>query len=444
MLLRLLYESLRRGGRRKLLAATSVALGVLASTALVEVLLASGDRLAAELASYGANLEVLPATGEGGTFEAAHLAALREIFWTNNVVAFAPLLDLRVGLAVSGGAAGAEAAPAAVPAVVAPVVGTWFDVALPDGFRTGLPRVRPALTVDGRWPRDLLPATASVADAAPAEVALGRRLAERLGVVAGDRLTATLAGERRVLTVVGVVAGGGPEEERAFAPLAAVQALAGRPGAARSGSAADGLPGGPVTRAEVFALTNPEAANLRDPATMTPEEYDRWYCTPYPSSVAHQIGEAVPGARAGVVTGITRATRDLLGRLRRVLLAVAAVCLVGAALGVAAVMTATVLERRLEAGLLVALGAESWRVALFFLAEAVLLGLGGGLAGGVAGLAAGRVLGEVVFGVAVPWAPVLLPAAATAGIALGLAGAAAPVARLFRLRPALTLRRATA
>ena len=52
---------------------------------------------------------------------------------------------------------------------------------------------------------------------------------------------------------------------------------------------------------------------------MTPEEYDAWYCTAYPSSIAHQIGEAVPQARASVVYGVTGATADVLGRLRRVL-----------------------------------------------------------------------------------------------------------------------------
>ena len=46
---RLLLESLRRGTRRKLLAVSAVALGTLGATALGEVMLASGDRLAAEI-----------------------------------------------------------------------------------------------------------------------------------------------------------------------------------------------------------------------------------------------------------------------------------------------------------------------------------------------------------------------------------------------------------
>lgn len=428
MFLRLLTESVRRGARRRLLAASAVALGVLASTALVEVLLASGDRMAAELASYGANIEVRPAE-PGGTFDAASLTAVRGIFWRNNVVAMAPLVELNAAFTAAGGAASAAADPVEPAAtVVAPLVGTWFDVAFDDGWTTGLAKVRPTLSVAGRWPRD-----------GAGELVLGRRLAARLGAAAGDELDVALAGRRQRLRVVGVVASGDDEEERAFAPLAAVHALTGRPAAADGG-----VPGGAVTRAEVFALTNPELGNRKDPDTMTPAEYDRWYCTAYPSSVARQIDEALPAATAGVVTRVTAASRELLGRLRNVVLAVAAVALLGAILGVTAVMTATVLERRLEAGLLVALGAESWKVAAFFLTEAALLGAGGGLLGGLAGLALGRPLGQAVFDVAVPWVPVLLPAAVMAGVAIAVAGSAPPVLRLFRGRPALQLKRATA
>jgi putative ABC transport system permease protein len=413
---RLLTESLRRGARRRVLAAATVAVGILASTALVEVLLASGDRLAAELGAYGANIEVRAAGGDG-TFDAAELTAVRRIFWRNNVVAMAPLVELD-----------AELAGAAAPPLVAPLVGTWFDVAFEDGWSTGLPAVRPTLEIDGRWPAD-----------GTREVALGRRLAARLGAAPGGEVAVRLAGREARFAVVGVVASGGGEEERAFAPLAAVHALTGR-----AAGDAGAVPGGAVTRAEVFALTNPELANRKPVEAMTPEEYDRWYCIAYPSSVAHQIDEALPGAAAAVVPRITTASRDLLGRLRGVVLAVAAVALLGAILGVTAVMTATVLERRLEAGLMLALGAEGWRVAGFFLTEAALLGLAGGLLGGLAGLVLGRPLGQAVFGVAVPWAPVLLPLAAAAGVILAVAGSAPPVLRLFSGRPALQLKRATA
>jgi putative ABC transport system permease protein len=408
---RLLLESLRRGTRRKLLAVSAVALGTLGATALAEVMLASGDRLAAEMGSYGANLEVVPAR-DGETLPVADLAAVRKIFWRNNIVAIAPFRSLRV-----------RWAPGEPREVVAPLVGTWFDHALEPDWKTGLPRTRPTLKVDGRWPRE---------DAdGPAEVVLGRRLAERLGRRSGDELQARLGDHGETLRVVGVLTSGGDEDEQAFAPLAAVQRLGGDPDR--------------FTRAEIFALTTPEKRNTRpDPSRMSAPEYEAWYCTAYPSSIAFQLNNALPAARTSVVSGVTAATADVLGRLRGVLGALAAVALLGAAVGVTAAMTATVLERRLEAGLMVAIGAPRARVVFFFLSEAALLGLLGGVAGGALGLAAGRMLGSGVLGVAVPWLPVLLPFAALLGLLLAVLASLAPVVRALERYPADILKRATA
>jgi len=457
MYTRLLLESLRRGTRRKLLAVTAVALGTLGATALGEVLLASGDRLAAELASYGANLELAPGPGRQ-TLAVASLPAVRRIFWRNNVVALAPFYPLRLevsaeGLAGSEGgaaergataaAAGAGRASGAAPApVIAEVVGTWFHYPLERGWRTGLPATRPTLRVSGRWPHDegeprLPPPDRGAAERqdlavppAGAEAVLGRRLAARLHLGVGGRLRAAL-GERAIrLAVTGIVSSGGDEDDQAFVPLAAVGRLAGLPGR--------------FVRAEIFAQTNPESGNVRDPRSMTPRQYEAWYCTAYPSSVAFQLRQALPEAEVRVVHGVTAATADVLGKLHGVLLALAAVALVGAAVGVTAAMTATVLERRLEAGLMVAIGAARRRVVVFFLLEAALLGGFGGLLGGGLGLAAGRLLGTGALGVEVPWKPVLLPFAVLLGVIVAVLASAPPVTRALGRYPAALLKRATA
>jgi putative ABC transport system permease protein len=405
MYTRLLVESLRRGTRRKLLAVSSVALGILGVTALAEVMLASGDRLAVELGSYGANLEMVPVR-EGETLPVADLAKVRRIFWRNNIVALAPFLSLRVRLEPDD--------------AVAPLVGTWFDHALEPGWRTGLPRTRPTLRLEGRWPAE-----------GAAEAVLGRRLAARLALRLGGELRASLGSRHESLRIVGVVTSGGEEDDQAFAPIGAVQRLADQ--AER------------FTRAEIFALTSPESRNTRpDPARMSAEEYEAWYCTAYPSSIAYQLNRALPRARTSVVSKVTQATADVLGKLRWVLAALAAVALAGAAVGVTAAMTATVLERRLEAGLLVALGAARGRVVLFFLSEAALLGVLGGLAGGAAGLGAGRLLGSGILGATIPWMPVLLPFALLLGLAVAVLASAAPVARALERYPADILKRATA
>jgi len=414
MYLRMVRASLIRDPRRKVVAFAAVALGVLAATALTAVLVSSGDRLAAEMGAYGANLEVLPAEGRE-VFEASELGKIRKVFWRHNILAFAPELPLRAKLAARDGNDGREPRSR-----VAPLVGTWFDVAVEEDWRTGLPATRPTLEIEGRWPRD-----------GASEVVLGRRLARRLEAAPGATVEATIGSRQRRLEVVGRVTSGGPEEEQAFAPLAVVSELAGHAA-------------GVATRAEVFALTVPETHPIEDPEALDAEAYERWYCTAYPSVIALQIDEALADARAQTLTGITDATAELLLSLRRVLLALAVVILVGAGLGVAAVTTTSMLERRQEAGLLLALGAETWKVAAFFVAEALIIGLTGGLAGGLLGLIAGRALGTAVLGVAVPWVPVLLPAAVAAGCAVAVAGALAPVLRLLADRPALALKEAAA
>jgi putative ABC transport system permease protein len=408
MYARLLVESLRRGTRRKLLAVTAVALGTLGATALAEVVLASGDRLAAELGSYGANLAMVPVR-DGETLPVSDLPTVRKIFWRNNIVALAPFLSLRVRME-----------PAGTPQTVAPLVGTWFDHALEPAWKTGLPRTRPTLKVEGRWPRE-----------GASEVVLGRRLAEGLGLSPGSELRTVLGGREQAFHVVGVLTSGGEEDDQAFAPIAAVQRLAGQPGR--------------FTRAEIFALTSPESRNTHpDPARMSAEEYEAWYCTAYPSSIAYQLNRALPRAKTSVVYGVTQATADVLGRLRWVLAALATVALAGAAVGVTAAMTATVLERRLEAGLMVAIGAPRSRVVLFFLSEAALLGGLGGVVGGALGLVAGRLLGSGVLGVTVPWMPILLPFAAFLGITVAVLASLVPVARALERYPADILKRATA
>ena len=307
------------------------------------------------------------------------------------------------------------------------MVGTWFEHRLAH-WTTGLPSTRPALPVTGRWPRDGV-----------AEVALGRRLAERLGVVAADgsiaagdapSLTLALDGRAVDLAVVGLVGGGGEEEERAFAPLAPVQELAGPEAVAE----------GRITSAEIFALTVPEPTfQRRDPAAMSPDEYDAWYCTAYPSAIAQSIGDGLPSARADVVREVAGASGAVLLKLRAVLLGLAALTILGAFLGVSSTMTASVQGRERELALLSALGSERSWIVRFFLTEAALIGIVGGLLGGAGGLAAGHWLARALFGLAGAWVPVLLPLAVLLGLAVAVAGTLRPLARVLQSAPAAVL-----
>ncbi|MEV4348431.1 ABC transporter permease [Actinoplanes sp. NPDC049596] len=121
-------------------------------------------------------------------------------------------------------------------------------------------------------------------------------------------------------------------------------------------------------------------------------------------------------------------------------LALAAVCLVIGAVGIANTTLVAVLERVGEIGLRRALGARRRHIAVQFLAESGTLGLIGGLIGTSLGVAA-----VVAVAVARDWTPILQPAtvlpAPLVGALTGLLAGLYPAWRAGRVEPADALRR---
>src|SRR2546427_5921662 len=108
MFARLITDSVTRRPRRKMLTVAALALGMAVVTAALSVALDVGDRLAAEFTSLGANLVVTPQAdslpleiggvdyrpaNSGAYLPEADLPKLKTIFWHNNIVAFAPILE---------------------------------------------------------------------------------------------------------------------------------------------------------------------------------------------------------------------------------------------------------------------------------------------------------------------------------------------------------------
>ena len=120
MFFRIVSDSFTRKPRRKVLTAAALALGMAVATATLEVALDVGDRLAREFRSLGANLLVTPASDTlpleiggvdyrpvdaGAYLPGGDLGKLKTIFWRNNIMGFAPFLDVPVEIA-SGGSQG--------------------------------------------------------------------------------------------------------------------------------------------------------------------------------------------------------------------------------------------------------------------------------------------------------------------------------------------------
>ncbi len=133
------------------------------------------------------------------------------------------------------------------------------------------------------------------------------------------------------------------------------------------------------------------------------------------------------------------ARADAKSALNGLFLGLGAVALLVGAVGVANIMVISVLERRSEIGLRRALGATRGQIRTQFLAEAILLALGGGAVG--IGLGA---LATAVYAATKGWA-IVIPTSAWAGglaaaLAIGAVAGLLPALRAARLAPAEALR----
>jgi putative ABC transport system permease protein len=132
------------------------------------------------------------------------------------------------------------------------------------------------------------------------------------------------------------------------------------------------------------------------------------------------------------------AEADAKGAFDTLFLGLGAVALLVGAVGVANIMVISVLERRSEIGLRRALGATRGHIRTQFLAEAILLALGGGGAGVALGAAA-----TTIYAHARGWA-VVVPAQAWAGglgaaLLIGAAAGLLPALRAARMSPTQAL-----
>ena len=419
MFARLLYESFRRQKRRKLLAGVAITLGVTIATAMIAVATNIGDKINRELRSLGANLVITPQEdtldveiggvnlkppSDGNFLSEADLPKIRGTFWHNNILGFAPMLPVKV-------AAGADAnTPANTP-----LLGTYFAKTITFGkeqFTTGVRTTDPWWKVEGAWPSD-----------ESQDVLLGERLAQRWSRHPGD--TVNIAGQTHRVT--GILSTGSSEEDEIVAPLSLAQQILGKPGAVR--------------RIYVSALTKPEdALARRDPKTMNPELFDRWYCSPYVQSIAYQLQETIPHSHAEQIRQVAQNEGTVLSRIKGLMLLVTLAALFASALAVSAAMATAIFERRREVGLMKALGAGSFAVAALFFAESALLAILGGVAGFAIGSVLARQIGRSIFNSTIVIQPVLFPVILAIAVMVTFAGSAAAIRRAVQFDPVFALR----
>ena len=428
MFYRMIRGAFSRQKKKMLMIALTIALGASLATAMLNVMMDVGDKVNQELKAHGANITVVPkATSvisdlyevEGG--EATRVSYLREdelgkiktIFWAFNIVDYTPFIDTTVTLP-SGSSAKA--------------VGTWFNhhMELPTGetLDTGIQNLRSWWSISsGSWLDEQTAADENVC-------MVGEVLAQKEGLTAGDTLEVTGKYGTKELTVVGVYNSGGDEDEQLFTPLGVVQDL----------SDTDGC----LTSIEVSALTTPDndlarKAARNGPSSLSIADYETWYCTAYASSICYQIQEVITDSVATPVRQVAESEGAIMEKTQLLMVLITILSLIGSALGITNLVTANVMERSQEIGLLKAIGATDGRISALMLTQIMLTGVIGGLIGYFAGFGFAQIIGQTVFGSAIEMKPMVIPIVAVLVIVVVLVGSIPAIRMLLRLRPAEVL-----
>ena len=411
---------IRQRGRFFLIALT-VALGVSLAAAMLNVMFDVGDKVNQELKAFGANITVAPKNASllndvyGVGSDSGHkeylneedLGKIKTIFWTNNIVAFTPLLNGTVS--VNGQNVN--------------LTGTWFNyhMTLPtgDAFDTGVEEMKSWWQIDGDWPKDNTD-----------QVLIGQKLAESLQVKTGDTLSYRRAdGTQGQFVIAGIVSGGGNEDNAILASLPVVQQALNLKGK--------------VSEIEVSAITTPENDLARkaaaNPERLSQAEREIWYCTAYVSSIAFQIEEVVNNSSARPVRQIAESEGKILDKTQLLMLLITVLSLISAALGVSNLVSANVMERSREIGLMKALGAKNYEVILMILTETLIAGILGGIVGYFIGMGFAQVIGYTVFGSAIANNIIVVPIVGALMVAVILLGSVPAIRTLLSLQPASVL-----
>lgn len=465
-MIRMVARSLARQIKKRVLIAIVVCLSACVSVAMLSVVYDVGDKINAELSSYGSNIIVQPKSNavvndlyasrtksnysnsqtlqtsqtladaesqESTAFlKESDAAKIKMIFWAFNITNFAPKLTIYANLKANSSAESAESAnsssakstnSAKSANSVVPIVGTWFNrkLALASGETTvvGVQGMRSWWKMlEGRFPRDF-----------KHEAAVGTNLAKSHNLKVGQRIKLTRSGRQISLKIVGIYDSGDSDNNAIYADSSQAQRLSNRPNM--------------VEAIEVKALTTPENDLARkaakNPAALSQEEWETWYCTAYPSSITYQIEEVIPDAVAKQVRQVSAMQGSVLNKTRAVMVLMTALSLVAAAVAVANLMAAAISERSGELALLKALGARDGAVARLMLMETAVIACVGAIIGMIAGFGVAQVIGFSVFGSAISLRPMVFVLVFVLLAITVLAAAGSSIRSILHVRPAEVL-----
>jgi putative ABC transport system permease protein len=406
--------------------AFTIALGASLATAMLSVMLDVGDKVNQELKTYGANITVVPKaasvvndlydledeTSVGAYLNEAELGNIKTIFWAFNIVDYAPFISAEATLEDGSSVT---------------VVGSWFNhhMVLPTGeeLDAGVSSLRTWWDIEaGDWIDEQTEENTNAA-------MVGMELAEKMGISVGDTVKVRGSVSTEELTVVGIYDAGGDEDSQIYTLVDTAQAL-------------DGLDGC-IDSIEVSALTTPDnelaQKAAKDPSSLTVAQYETWYCTAYASSICYQIQEVITDSVASAVRQVAESEGAILEKTQLLMVLITILSMIGAALGICNLVTASVMERSNEIGLMKAVGAQNSAISGLVLTEVFMTAIVGGLIGFGAGLGFAQIIGQSVFSSSITIRPIVIPLVAVLVVLITLLGSIPAIRMLLKLQPAEVL-----
>jgi len=377
----IVVKDMVRRKRRVLHSVLGVSIGIMTVIAMLTVANAGEQVLRAEMERYGPNLTVVPAT--------ARLDV--------------ELGGLNMGSVTVGDTMIPESVLPEIQMVADDLIRMDMGISDPGPIAIVAPRLYLPAIVDGRnvtvvgvapEPERAIRVWWGFSEGeylnGPDTLVAGAVSARSLGLSAGT--TVSISGHDYVVS--GVLADSGSNDDYLlFVPLATLQAAAGKEGV--------------VSTVDVRAL-----------------------CTGCPvEKIADGLTGTIAGIHASAVRQVAQAELGMWHSMRSIVLLLGAITLLVGLFGVMNAMSAMVMERRKDIGIMRAVGASRRQIVSMFLYEAAGLGVLGGVAGYMAGLLLAMVAGPLVLGGAT-----VTPVLVYVPLAIGLAGA---ISMIAALHPAL-------
>lgn len=375
---RLLMRLIRGSRGRLVVALVALISGAAVVSALLNLSFDVQHKLSQEFQTLGANVVIAPHAPAASQDAGSPTASLLDENRVMSVIESAPSHDISAAAPYLFVVARVNGTPVVL-------TGTWLDQAR---------ALAPTWKIDGHWADSRADVTHCL---------VGSSVAHRFSWKPGDSFQVNYLGRSAEFEILGIVEAGDTSDDQIFVNLPAVQKMAGLSG-----------------QASLILLS----------------------VTPSPTAISGVIGQlqaALPNLQISPIRQVTKAEGDLLHRIHLLVVSMVVLILVLTALCVLATMAALVMERRVDVGLMKALGGSMTRVMSLFVAEIAILAVAGGLAGWAAGIELSRWMGHRVFGTAISARWEVLPVTVALMLVVAVAGAL-PLRSLGRVKAALILR----